>query len=138
LLCPHALGLAVPLTVRSQLQNHRCQSGILVEDRDALETAKKMQRKVMILDKTGRLTTEENFKKITSNVTSLNEKIIPEADSCSLNGARVIARLAQAHPLLHKSTYLAYAKQQMLSPFCLIQLDRWLSGSWCRRVYAKN
>lgn len=54
--CPHALGLAIPLVV-ARSTSLGASRGILVKDREALEVAKKAD--VMVLDKTGTLTTGE-------------------------------------------------------------------------------
>src|SRR5699024_4440055 len=54
--CPHALGLAIPLVV-ARSTSLGASRGLLVKDRHALEQAKKSD--VMILDKTGTLTTGE-------------------------------------------------------------------------------
>ncbi|WP_311198628.1 heavy metal translocating P-type ATPase [Jeotgalibaca sp. MA1X17-3] len=54
--CPHALGLAIPLVV-ARSTSLGASRGLLVKDREALELATKAD--VMILDKTGTLTTGE-------------------------------------------------------------------------------
>lgn len=54
--CPHALGLAIPLVV-ARSTSLGAGRGLLVKDREALELATKAD--VMILDKTGTLTTGE-------------------------------------------------------------------------------
>ena len=54
--CPHALGLAIPLVV-ARSTSLGARRGLLVKDREALEKANKAD--VMILDKTGTLTTGE-------------------------------------------------------------------------------
>lgn len=54
--CPHALGLAIPLVV-ARSTSLGAARGLLVKDREALEKANKAD--VMILDKTGTLTTGE-------------------------------------------------------------------------------
>lgn len=66
--CPHALGLAIPLVV-ARSTSLGASRGLLVKDREALEQAKKSD--VMILDKTGTLTTGE-FKVINVDVLSEN------------------------------------------------------------------
>lgn len=66
--CPHALGLAIPLVV-ARSTSLGASRGLLVKDREALEAANKAD--VMILDKTGTLTTGE-FKVL--NVEVLNEE----------------------------------------------------------------
>lgn len=52
--CPHALGLAIPLVV-ARSTSLGAQHGLLVKDREALEKA--VQADVILLDKTGTLTT---------------------------------------------------------------------------------
>ncbi|MGK7377298.1 copper-translocating P-type ATPase [Planococcus sp. 1R117A] len=54
--CPHALGLAIPLVI-ARSTSLGASRGLLVKDREALELASKAN--VMILDKTGTLTTGE-------------------------------------------------------------------------------
>ncbi|WP_224076290.1 copper-translocating P-type ATPase [Planococcus chinensis] len=54
--CPHALGLAIPLVI-ARSTSLGASRGLLVKDREALELANKAD--VMILDKTGTLTTGE-------------------------------------------------------------------------------
>ena len=53
--CPHALGLAVPSWLLTQ--QRRCENGILIRDRRAMETAKDVD--VIVFDKTGTLTRAE-------------------------------------------------------------------------------
>ena len=64
--CPHALGLAIPLVV-ARSTSLGASRGLLVKDREALEAANKSD--VMILDKTGTLTTGE-FKVLNIDVLS--------------------------------------------------------------------
>jgi Cu2+-exporting ATPase len=51
--CPHALGLAIPLVVANTTQL-AAQHGVLIRDREAIDTARLLQ--VIALDKTGTLT----------------------------------------------------------------------------------
>ena len=62
--CPHALGLAIPL-VTSRSTSLGAQRGLLVKDRNAYELTTKAD--VMVLDKTGTLTTGE-FKVLDTQV----------------------------------------------------------------------
>lgn len=55
--CPHALGLAIPL-VTARSTSLGAKNGLLIKNRQALETAKKVD--VVMMDKTGTLT-EGNF-----------------------------------------------------------------------------
>lgn len=64
--CPHALGLAIPLVV-ARSTSLGASRGLLVKDREALELATKAD--VMILDKTGTLTTGE-FKVLNAETVS--------------------------------------------------------------------
>lgn len=66
--CPHALGLAIPLVI-AKSTSLGAKRGLLMKDRQALESAKNAD--VMILDKTGTLTTGE-FKVL--GVDSLNDE----------------------------------------------------------------
>lgn len=65
--CPHALGLAIPLVI-ARSTSLGARRGLLVKNREALELANKAN--IMILDKTGTLTTGE-FKVL--QVDSLDE-----------------------------------------------------------------
>ena len=62
--CPHALGLAIPL-VTSRSTSLGAQRGLLVKDRNAYELTTKAD--IMVLDKTGTLTTGE-FKVLDTQV----------------------------------------------------------------------
>lgn len=62
--CPHALGLAIPLVI-SRSTSLGAQRGLLVKDRESYELTTKAD--VMILDKTGTLTTGE-FKVLDTQV----------------------------------------------------------------------
>ena len=55
--CPHALGLAIPL-VTARSTSIGAQNGLIVKNREAIETAKELD--VVMMDKTGTLT-EGNF-----------------------------------------------------------------------------
>lgn len=55
--CPHALGLAIPLVV-ARSTSIAAKNGLLLQNRQSLETAKKVD--VLLMDKTGTLT-EGNF-----------------------------------------------------------------------------
>lgn len=70
--CPHALGLAIPLVV-SRSTSLGASRGLLVKNREALELTTKAD--VMVLDKTGTLTTGE-FKVL--DVTVLSDKYSEE------------------------------------------------------------
>ena len=74
--CPHALGLAIPL-VTARSTSLGASRGLLVKDRQALEIAQDAD--VMILDKTGTLTTGE-FKVL--DVKLLNDKYTKRGNHC--------------------------------------------------------
>ena len=98
--CPHALGLAIPLVV-ARSTSLGAGRGLLVKDREALEAANDAD--VMILDKTGTLTSGE-FKVL--NIESLNDNY-SEDD--------ILARLAgieagSSHPIAQSITI--YAEEQ--------------------------
>ena len=78
--CPHALGLAIPLVV-ARSTSLGASRGLLVKDREALELTTKSD--VMILDKTGTLTTGE-FKVL--NVDVLDDKYTKEEITALMAG----------------------------------------------------
>src|SRR5699024_3565184 len=102
--CPHALGLAIPLVV-ARSTSLGADHGLLVKDRETLELAQKAN--VMILDKTGTLTTGKfNVLK----VESLEESIAKQ---------KVIALMAgiesgSSHPIAQ--SIVRYAKEQEIQP----------------------
>src|SRR5699024_8481386 len=78
--CPHALGLAIPLVV-SRSTSLGASRGLLVKNREALELTTKAD--IMVLDKTGTLTTGE-FKVL--DVTILSNKHSKEEITALLAG----------------------------------------------------
>lgn len=109
--CPHALGLAIPL-VTARSTSLGASRGLLVKDRQALEIAQDAD--VMILDKTGTLTTGE-FKVL--DVKLLNDKYTKE---------EIIALLAgieggSSHPIAQ--SIISFAKQQGISPVSFDSID---------------
>ena len=109
--CPHALGLAIPL-VTARSTSLGASRGLLVKDRQALEIAQDAD--VMILDKTGTLTTGE-FKVL--DVKLLNEKYTKE---------EIIALLAgieggSSHPIAQ--SIISFAEQQGISPVSFDSID---------------
>lgn len=109
--CPHALGLAIPLVV-ARSTSLGASRGLLVKDREALELATKAD--VMILDKTGTLTTGE-FKVL--NVDLLSDHYTKE---------EVIALMAgieggSSHPIAQ--SIIRYAEQQDITPVAFDSID---------------
>lgn len=109
--CPHALGLAIPLvTARStSLGASHC---LLVKDREALEIAQDAD--VMILDKTGTLTTGE-FKVL--DVKLLNEKYTKEEIISLLAGIEG----GSSHPIAQ--SIISFADQEGISPVSFDSID---------------
>lgn len=94
--CPHALGLAIPLVV-SRSTSLGASRGLLVKNREALELTTKAD--VMVLDKTGTLTTGE-FKVL--DVTVLSDKYSEEEITGLLAGS--------SHPIAQSIVNHAEAK----------------------------
>ncbi|AVM42703.1 heavy metal translocating P-type ATPase [Fastidiosipila sanguinis] len=109
--CPHALGLAIPL-VTARSTSLGASRGLLVKDRESLEIAQDAD--VMILDKTGTLTTGE-FKVL--DVELFNEKYTKE---------EIIALLAgieggSSHPIAQ--SIINFADQEGISPVSFDSID---------------
>ena len=109
--CPHALGLAIPL-VTARSTSLGASRGLLVKDRQALEIAQDAD--VMILDKTGTLTTGE-FKVL--DVELFNNKYKKE---------EIIALLAgieggSSHPIAQ--SIISFAEQQNIRPASFDSID---------------
>ena len=109
--CPHALGLAIPL-VTARSTSLGASRGLLVKDRQALEIAQDAD--VIILDKTGTLTTGE-FKVL--DVKLLNDKYTKE---------EIIALLAgieggSSHPIAQ--SIISFAEQQNIRPASFDLID---------------
>ena len=109
--CPHALGLAIPL-VTARSTSLGASRGLLVKDRESLEIAQDAD--VMILDKTGTLTTGE-FKVL--DVKLLNEKYTKE---------KIISLLAgieggSSHPIAQ--SIISFANQEGISPVSFDSID---------------
>ena len=114
--CPHALGLAIPL-VTARSTSLGASRGLLVKDRQALEIAQDAD--VIILDKTGTLTTGE-FKVL--DVKLFNDKYTKE---------EIIALLAgieggSSHPIAQ--SIISFAEQQNIRPASFDSIDV-ISGS---------
>lgn len=109
--CPHALGLAIPL-VTARSTSLGASRGLLVKDRESLEIAQDAD--VMILDKTGTLTTGE-FKVL--DVELFNNKY---------NKEEIIALLAgieggSSHPIAQ--SIISFADQEGISPVSFDSID---------------
>ena len=109
--CPHALGLAIPL-VTARSTSLGASRGLLVKDRESLEIAQDAD--VMILDKTGTLTTGE-FKVL--DVEPINNKY---------NKEEIIALLAgieggSSHPIAQ--SIISFADQEGISPVSFDSID---------------
>lgn len=109
--CPHALGLAIPL-VTARSTSLGASRGLLVKDRQALEIAQDAD--VMILDKTGILTTGE-FKVL--DVKLLNDKYTKEEITALLAGIEG----GSSHPIAQ--SIISFAKQQDIRPVSFDSID---------------
>lgn len=109
--CPHALGLAIPL-VTARSTSLGASRGLLVKDRQALEIAQDAD--VMILDKTGTLTTGE-FKVL--DVELFNEKYTKEEIISLLAGIEG----GSSHPIAQ--SIISFADQGGISPVSFDSID---------------
>ena len=109
--CPHALGLAIPL-VTSRSTSLGASRGLLVKDRDALELTTNAD--VMVLDKTGTLTTGE-FKVL--DVELFNDKYTKDEIVALLSGIEG----GSSHPIAQ--SIIGYAEQQGICPVSFDSID---------------
>ena len=109
--CPHALGLAIPL-VTARSTSLGASRGLLVKDRQSLEIAQDAD--VMILDKTGTLTTGE-FKVL--DLKLLNNKYTKEEIAALLAGIEG----GSSHPIAQ--SIISFAKQQGIRPVSFDSID---------------
>ena len=109
--CPHALGLAIPL-VTARSTSLGASRGLLVKDRESLEIAQDAD--VMILDKTGTLTTGE-FKVL--DVKLFNDKYTKEEIISLLAGIEG----GSSHPIAQ--SIISFAKQQDIRPVSFDSID---------------
>ncbi|WP_130820041.1 heavy metal translocating P-type ATPase [Anaerococcus vaginimassiliensis] len=109
--CPHALGLAIPL-VTARSTSLGASRGLLVKDRESLEIAQDAD--VMILDKTGTLTTGE-FKVL--DVKLLNDKYTKEEIISLLAGIEG----GSSHPIAQ--SIISFAEQQDIRPASFDSID---------------
>jgi len=109
--CPHALGLAIPL-VTARSTSLGASRGLLVKDRDALELTTNAD--VMVLDKTGTLTTGE-FKVL--DVELFNDKYTKDEIVALLSGIEG----GSSHPIAQ--SIISYAEQQGIRPVSFDSID---------------
>jgi len=109
--CPHALGLAIPL-VTARSTSLGASRGLLVKDREALELTTNAD--VMVLDKTGTLTTGE-FK--VSDVELFNDKYTKDEIVALLAGIEG----GSSHPIAQ--SIISYAEQQGIRPVSFDSID---------------
>ena len=109
--CPHALGLAIPL-VTARSTSLGASRGLLVKDRDALELTTNAD--VMVLDKTGTLTTGE-FKVL--DVELFNDKYTKDEIVALLSGIEA----GSSHPIAQ--SIISYAEQQGIRPVSFDSID---------------
>lgn len=114
--CPHALGLAIPLVV-ARSTSLGANRGLLMKDRQALEAAKRAD--VMILDKTGTLTTGE-FKVLA--IDSLNNNYSEEDLLAIMAGIES----GSSHPIANSIVEYAKNKEVKARSFDNIEV---ISGS---------
>lgn len=109
--CPHALGLAIPL-VTARSTSLGASRGLLVKDREALELTTNAD--VMVLDKTGTLTTGE-FKVL--DVELFNDKYTKDELVALLSGIEG----GSSHPIAQ--SIISYAEQQGIRPVSFDSID---------------
>lgn len=109
--CPHALGLAIPL-VTARSTSLGASRGLLVKDRYALELTTNAD--VMVLDKTGTLTTGE-FKVL--DVELFNDKYTKDEIVALLSGIEG----GSSHPIAQ--SIISYAEQQEIRPVSFDSID---------------
>lgn len=109
--CPHALGLAIPL-VTARSTSLGTSRGLLVKDRYALELTTNAD--VMVLDKTGTLTTGE-FKVL--DVELFNDKYTKDEIVALLSGIEG----GSSHPIAQ--SIISYAEQQGIRPVSFDSID---------------
>lgn len=114
--CPHALGLAIPLVV-ARSTSLGAKRGLLVKDRETLELARKAD--VMILDKTGTLTTGK-FEVLT--VKSLDSAVTEQDILAKMAGIES----GSSHPIAQ--SIIRYAKEQDVHPTSFDSIEN-ISGS---------
>lgn len=109
--CPHALGLAIPLVV-ARSTSLGASRGLLVKDREALELATKAD--VMVLDKTGTLTTGD-FKVL--KVEALSE----DYSKSELTALMAGIEGGSSHPIAQSIT--GFADKENIQPIPFDSID---------------
>src|SRR5574337_463949 len=109
--CPHALGLAIPL-VTARSTSLGASRGLLVKDRYAFELTTNAD--VMVVDKTGTLTTGE-FKVL--DVELFNDKYTKDEIVALLSGIEG----GSSHPIAQ--SIISYAEQQGIRPVSFDSID---------------
>lgn len=109
--CPHALGLAIPLVV-ARSTSLGASRGLLVKNREALELANKAD--VMVLDKTGTLTTGE-FKVLALDV--ISSKYSKDEVTALIAGIEG----GSSHPIAQ--SIVNYANEQGIKPINFDSID---------------
>jgi len=109
--CPHSLGLAIPLVV-ARSTSLGASRGLLVKDREALELANKAD--VMVLDKTGTLTTGE-FKVLALDV--ISSKYSKDEVTALIAGIEG----GSSHPIAQ--SIVNYANEQVIKPINFDSID---------------
>lgn len=109
--CPHALGLAIPLVV-ARSTSLGASRGLLVKDRESLELANKAD--VMVLDKTGTLTTGE-FKVLALDV--ISSKYSKDEVTALIAGIEG----GSSHPIAQ--SIVNYANEQVIKPINFDSID---------------
>ncbi|ETP68022.1 cadmium-translocating P-type ATPase [Planococcus glaciei] len=109
--CPHALGLAIPLVI-ARSTSLGASRGLLVKDREALELANKAD--VMILDKTGTLTTGE-FKVLNM------ETLVSQYNKADITAFMAGIEGGSSHPIAQSIVH--YAEEQGIQPVRFDKID---------------
>lgn len=109
--CPHALGLAIPLVV-ARSTSLGANRGLLVKDREALEITRNAD--VMVLDKTGTLTTGE-FKVLAIN--RLNDRYTKDELTALMAGIEA----GSSHPIAQ--SIVTHAEKMKVKPIHFDSID---------------
>jgi len=109
--CPHALGLAIPLVV-ARSTSLGAGRGLLVKDREALEVTKNAD--VMVLDKTGTLTTGE-FKVL--QIDALDDRYSKDELTALMAGIEA----GSSHPIAQ--SIVSYAESENVQPIQFDSID---------------
>lgn len=102
--CPHALGLAIPL-VTAISTTKAAQSGLLVRDRKALETARNID--IVLFDKTGTLTKGEQ---------GVVQIVATDSDNDELLGLAASIENESEHPIARAIVRYASSRKLKIKP----------------------